>query len=192
LKRRISPHRSNCGLRIVDCELQEILARARPAPSPAPVCGRPEYRLLLRPSAVALGVSERSARARRRCNSVGARERAASQNCSHRRPGRCVTGVRTGGAILRGTWADGLAAFQPRSSNLRFAQGRPKSYGRSATAGVFPSPRTRRGWADHPRQPVRRSVRAIASTAAFFVSEAIFRSRDRRSTRCCRSILRRP
>ena len=55
-----------------------------------------------------------------------------------------VYGPEAPSCVVRGRCS--LAAFLPRSSNSRFAQGRPKSYGRSATAGVFPSPRTRRGW----------------------------------------------
>jgi len=57
-----------------------------------------------------------------------------------------VSGPEAPSCVVRGRCS--LSASLPRGSNLRFAQGRPKSYGRSPIAGVFPSPRTHRDWGE--------------------------------------------
>jgi len=87
--------------------------------------------------------------------------------------------------VVRGRCS--LSASLPRGSNLRFAQGRPKSYGLSATADVFPSPRTRRGWVEPsaiavpPKRPGQ-SRPPLPSSSWRRSSEVS----NQRSTRCCR------
>lgn len=119
------------------------------------------------------------------------RRRAKQAWLARRRHLRRVTGVRTGGAIVRGTWVVRPCGFPTQRCELAVCS-RPTEvvwpfrYRRRAPVTEDP-PRLGRAIRD------RRSAEAsgtIASTAAFFVAEAIFRSPDRRCTRCCRSVPR--
>lgn len=139
----------------------KIKARLRPAPSTAPVCGRPEYfvsvcALWPKPKAcpnvslVPFGSIANSADARMNAQPLGC--------CRYRRPKRRVTGVRT--RRRHTAWcvgADALRRLQPKWFGLATAQPNPPDCSRVPIVAVagrsrlsdrllargFPSPRTR-------------------------------------------------
>ncbi len=155
------------------------MARARPAPSPAPVCGRPESSPFA-PFSRSLG----RVRMRRSCRAAAlqprrrANERAAYRCCGRCGPMRRVTGGRTRGVILRGTWAVRPCGHPAQKSESAVCSRPTEVVWLAAAAREFPSPGTRWCWAEPSR--VRRCAEACRQSRppqASFVFEAIDRGK---------------
>jgi hypothetical protein len=135
---------------------QKFVARARPAPSPAPVCGRPEYHSLRRRQAAGASRCVVQTREVARCQPrSGARMnaqpiRVAATNWAERHSAGAWTSTSdapkrspaAGSFILRGTWAALPCGFPAHPSGFATCS-RPTEVVRLIRSACrFPSPRT--------------------------------------------------